>query len=664
MKHQLFISYSSRDAEIARMLETALGAAGLRSWLAPNEIAIAAKDWPEQISRAIAGSQAMLLLLSKGTVASPKQQKRELAVAEQFQIPVVPVFMVPPQECVDFMYLLANTQHFNATGGSLIERFEALAVDVQKLLHQIELKRLKTQGTSPKDGCTTNDDSISSTGLEQPTGTVSELRDPHSVALLYRRDIPEDEYLVKLLYTALTERGHTVFIDKRLQPGAEWRRVIREKVETADAVIPLLSMSSIWSEMLEEEVQIAAHIRQGTGNRPRILPVRVNFEGNLPPALNHALQNLQYILWKGKEEDDRLIQSLIEAIEKPEPPPTTVKHQSETPGGAVPLNSVFYIQRAQDRVFGRAVVQKDSLVLIKGARQMGKTSLMARGLQDSREQNMRTVTTDLQFLNRSDLTNLRSFYIALGNQLADQLDLDVYIEDAWDDKRADNVNFERYVRREILKPEMPHLVWALDETDRLFPCDFGTEVFGLFRSWYNARAIDPTKPWSRLTLVIAFATEASLFIRDINMSPFNVGNQINMSDFTVEEMEQLNARYGHPVPNQIGIAKLMERIGGQPFLARRSFYAMAVEGKPFEEVLVESSSDSGLFGDHLRRFYISLHQDPELEAAVREFILRGRQLEKDQFDRLRSAGLLVGNSRQDARVRCGIYQDYLKHQLT
>ena len=30
------------------------------------------------------------------------------------------------------------------------------------------------------------------------------------------------------------------------------------------------------------------------------------------------------------------------------------------------------------------------------------------------------------------------------------------------------------------------LLWAMDEVDRLFTCDFGSEVFGLFRSWHNA----------------------------------------------------------------------------------------------------------------------------------------------------------------------------------
>jgi hypothetical protein len=70
------------------------------------------------------------------------------------------------------------------------------------------------------------------------------------------------------------------------------------------------------------------------------------------------------------------------------------------------------------------------------------------------------------------------------------------------------------------------VVWGLDEVDRLFSVPFGSEVFGLFRSWHNKRALDPSGPWARLTLAIAYATEAHLFITDLNQSPFNVGTRL------------------------------------------------------------------------------------------------------------------------------------------
>ena len=63
-------------------------------------------------------------------------------------------------------------------------------------------------------------------------------------------------------------------------------------------------------------------------------------------------------------------------------------------GGAVPLDSRFYIVREADAVFKTAITRRDSIVLVKGARQMGKTSLLARGLQQAREAGARVAFTD------------------------------------------------------------------------------------------------------------------------------------------------------------------------------------------------------------------------------------------------------------------------------
>src|SRR5262245_44338371 len=68
------------------------------------------------------------------------------------------------------------------------------------------------------------------------------------------------------------------------------------------------------------------------------------------------------------------------------------------PGGAMPLNSSFYIERQTDAEFHRALSRRDSIVLVKGARQVGKTSLLARGMQQMREASAAVVLTDLQHL--------------------------------------------------------------------------------------------------------------------------------------------------------------------------------------------------------------------------------------------------------------------------
>jgi predicted AAA+ superfamily ATPase len=62
----------------------------------------------------------------------------------------------------------------------------------------------------------------------------------------------------------------------------------------------------------------------------------------------------------------------------------------------MPLNSRYYITRAVDSEFHAAIRRHDSLVLIKGARQIGKTSLLGRGLQQAREHGCALALTDFR----------------------------------------------------------------------------------------------------------------------------------------------------------------------------------------------------------------------------------------------------------------------------
>jgi len=82
------------------------------------------------------------------------------------------------------------------------------------------------------------------------------------VALLYKRHAEPDGHLLQLLERGLTEKGHSIFIDRHMTIGVEWAKEIEQQIRSADAVIPLLSPASIQSEMLEWEVQHAHQAAQ------------------------------------------------------------------------------------------------------------------------------------------------------------------------------------------------------------------------------------------------------------------------------------------------------------------------------------------------------------------------------------------------------------------
>ncbi len=341
----------------------------------------------------------------------------------------------------------------------------------------------------------------------------------------------------------------------------------------------------------------------------------------------------------------------------------TVAEEPDPPGGAMPLHSNFYIERQTDGEFHHALARRDSIVLVKGARQVGKTSLLARGMQQMREAGAAVVLTDLQHLTATSLETVEKLYLTLAEMIADQLELAVVPHQQWDSFLGPSSNFKRFLQREVLEKIPTSLVWGLDEVDRLFSFDYASEVFGLFRSWHNLRALDPAGPWQRLTLAFAYATEAHLFITDLNQSPFNVGTRLMLEDFTTDQVAELNRRYGEPLRSQEEVTRFHELIGGHPYLAQRGLYELVRQRIDLSAVQAQASMDEGIFGDHLRRMLISLERDPGLCDALRGFMRGEEGLTRMHFYRLRSAGVLSGTSPQDARLRCELYERYLRKHL-
>lgn len=336
----------------------------------------------------------------------------------------------------------------------------------------------------------------------------------------------------------------------------------------------------------------------------------------------------------------------------------------EPVGGGVPPGSRYYIERVADDDFELSTTRGDSILLVKGPRQVGKSSLLARGLHRAAGAgDARVALTHFQLFNAAHLETADALLFAMAQSLADQLDLEVLPEEDWDPRRGPNPNFRRYLRREVLPRLDAPLIWALDEVDRLFGCAFSGEIFGLFRSWHDERAVEPGGPWSRLTLVIAYSTEAHLFITDLNQSPFNVGTRLTLEDFTREQVAELNRRHGEPLRDEGEIDRYYALVKGHPYLVRQGLYEMRARGGDIDFLEAASCRDEGLYGPHLRRILYLLTRDSSLAGAVREVLRGGPCPTSESFYRLRSAGVLSGDSRNSPEIRCGLYERYLKQHL-
>jgi hypothetical protein len=480
------------------------------------------------------------------------------------------------------------------------------------------------------------------------------------VALLYKRNAHPDDHVLALLELGLRAAGHEVFIDRHLSIGVEWATEIERQVREADAVIPLLSSVAVQSEMLEGELKIAWEAASQRFGKPRILPVRVNFEAALADSMYNMLGRLQYALWRSPADDAALLSSVLDSLAAKEPPKLI---RGEVPRGTVPLDSPYYVVQPADLEFHAALESREEfIVCVKGARQMGKTSLLARGMQQAKRAGISVALVDFMALNQSAMTDIDSLYKGLGEMIAVSLDLEVFPDQVWVKERAPNVNFERYMRREVLAKVDGHMILAMDEVDRLFAHSWASDVFGMFRSWHEERRRNPESHWKRLTLAFVYATEPHLFITRQDMSPFNVGTKLELHDFGMEQVEKLNQLYKEPLRSTEQLKRFYALFNGQPYLTRRGFYELTTHGLSIDD-LEAGATDDGPFGDHLRRILVMLASDKTLLDGVRRMVKGESVPDQESFYRLRSGGVISGSSPQDARIRCGIYRTYLARHL-
>lgn len=490
----------------------------------------------------------------------------------------------------------------------------------------------------------------------------------------------------------MSDRGHRIFTDREQETGIDRAKNFQNQIETADFVIPLLSSASVDNEMFAFEVELAYESARQKTHQLRLIPIRVGFDGPLPQLLGGILNVLEPLVWQGPEDDQRVIDELTKALAQIAPPlapnsktdPIRLTSTAPSPNSKSPIRTnadkpnlyfesvhglttstpQLYTTRPADSQFQSAIARGDSIVLIKGARQMGKTSLLVRALHQATKTGARAVFTDLQQLNTQHLESADNLYLSLCELLSNDLHLGVSPQKSWDSRRGPNANFERFFRREVLAGIQGRLVWGIDAVDRLFPSPFATEVFSLFRSWHNERALDPASPWSQLVLAIGYATEAHLFIRDLNQSPFNIGTRLRLDDFTLEQVTDLNSQFGSPIKSAAEIARFFRLMSGQPYLTSEGLRQLSEENTNVEALEHSADQDEGIFGDHLRRLLATLAKAPDLCEAIREVLADKPCPTSESFYRLRSAGILVGSSEQKPSIRCQIYATYLARHLS
>jgi hypothetical protein len=493
----------------------------------------------------------------------------------------------------------------------------------------------------------------------------------------YKRDTEPDEPIALQVHDAL-EKDHNVFIDQRdIRVGMNWAERIEHELRQSDFLITFLSDQSVHSEMVLGEIEKAHHLAKESDGRPAILPVRVSYREPFNYPLSAYLNHINWAFWESEHDTSHLIEELKQAIsgesltidndskdkviqpgEPTEMPPPLPVAQLELPEGTMDYQSAFYVERSGDQLALDVIKRQGVTITIKGPRQMGKSSLLRRLMEAATEQGKRVVFLDFQLFDKSALTDAKTFFHQFCGWLTDELGLENRV-DEFKSYLSITMCCTRYVERCILKQSNGPITLAMDEVDRAFDTDFRSDFFGMLRSWHNKRAMNPS--WKYLDLALVTSTEPYQFITDLNQSPFNVGQVIDLEDFTLDQVSDLNHRHGSPLtPNQV--QKLVALVGGHPYLVRKALYLVSSKHISTYDLFAHATDDRGPFGDHLRYHLFRMHGRNDVIQGLLQ-VIQGKGCQDPLvFFRLRGAGLVrkEGNA---AIPRCQLYADYFRERL-
>ncbi|KST69117.1 AAA-like domain-containing protein [Mastigocoleus testarum] len=236
-------------------------------------------------------------------------------------------------------------------------------------------------------------------------------------------------------------------------------------------------------------------------------------------------------------------------------------------GGTVQASKGTYISRKADAEL-LELCQQGEFSYILTSRQMGKSSLMISTASKLKQIGVKSVIIDLTKIGTQ--VSVEQWYLGLLLEIEEQLMLDTDVDEWWEANNNVGVtqrltNFFQYV---LLEEVTSPVVVFVDEIDTTLSLDFTDDFFAAIRYLYVARATDTN--FERLSFVLIGVATPGDLIRDPKRTPFNIGQRLDLTDFSFEEAIPLSEGLGlEGEPAKELLKCVLEWTGGHPYLTQR-----------------------------------------------------------------------------------------------
>jgi tetratricopeptide (TPR) repeat protein len=279
-----------------------------------------------------------------------------------------------------------------------------------------------------------------------------------------------------------------------------------------------------------------------------------------------------------------------------------------TTGGAVQADGGFYVPRRADARL-LELCQAGVFAFVLTPRQMGKTSLIVRTAEMLNERGTRSVIIDLSSIG-IELT-AEVWYLSILDIIAEQLALDTDVQSWW--RKHSHLSVTRrltqFIEQVLTKDVEEPLVIFIDEIDTTLGLPFTDDFFAAIRYFYNARSFTPVL--KRVSFVLIGVATPTDLIRDPQRTPFNIGERVDLTDFTFDEALPLADGMGVQLSEQREVLRaVMNWTRGHPYLTQRLC-------KAIKDVNKESWSQSDIENIVAKDFFNAMStQDNNLQFVA------------------------------------------------
>jgi WD40 repeat protein len=249
-------------------------------------------------------------------------------------------------------------------------------------------------------------------------------------------------------------------------------------------------------------------------------------------------------------------------------------------GGTLKPGEPSYVERRADTELFESLLAGE-LCYVLTARQMGKSSLMARTAKRLEQVGVASAIVDLtQIGSERGSQAAAQWYFGVANKIHQQLKIAEPLRPWWQE-RSDLSSVQRltdFFREVVLAHHSGKVVVFVDEIDSTIGLPFADDFFAAIRACFNARATEPD--FERLTFVLLGVATPDQLIRDQTRTPFNIGKRIDLTDFSREEAQGLaSGLHADPGEADRRLERVLHWTGGQPYLTQALCRAVREKGE-------------------------------------------------------------------------------------